>query len=119
MSMAKTKATTMAKTKATARAKAIKLMVNDNAFTEEWEEYAVGMKDTLSDLVAFIREDGEAYFQADGADLNELYVTTAVGLKSIPMKVKIAKLIQDGLISDGSHVLFHIRPWASKINARR
>jgi hypothetical protein len=119
MSMAKTKATTMAKLKATARAKAIKLMVKDNAFTEEWEEFAVGMKDTLSDLVAFIREDGEAYFQADGEDLYELYVTTAVGLKSIPMKVKIAKLIQDGLISDGSHVLFHIRPWASKINARR
>ena len=89
--MAKTKATTMAKTKAAARKKPIKLRVKCNAFDEGWEEYNVGMKDTLSDLVAFIFEDGEdgEYVRTDGEDLYEMYVRTAVGLKSIPMKIKM------------------------------
>ena len=110
--MAKTKATTMAKLKATARAKAIKLMVKDNAFTEEWEEFAVGMKDTLSDLVAFIRED-----EADGEGLSELCVTTVEG-KHIPTGVKIIKLIQDGFISDGSYILIQLGCWAAMMSAR-
>ncbi len=114
--MAKTKATTMAKLKATARAKAIKLMVKDNAFTEEWEEFAVGMKDTLSDLVAFIREDEEDA-QADGEGLSELCVTTVEG-KHIPKGMKIIKLIQDGLISDGSYILIQLGCWAAMMSAR-
>jgi hypothetical protein len=116
MSLAKTKATTMAKTKAAARAKPIKLRVIFNAVTEEWEEYDVGVKDTLSDLVALIKEDSDAweYVRTDGEDLYEMYVRRAVGLKSIPMKMKIAKLVKDGLISDGSHILFHVRQWPLK-----
>ena len=102
----------MAKTKAktNAKAKAIKLRVLDTptTFKEEWVECEVKMKETLSDLVAFIREDEEDA-QADGEGLSELYVTTVEG-KLIPMKVKIIKLIQDGWICDGAKLLIDAPP---------
>ncbi len=110
--MAKTKAKTKAK------AKAIKLRVLDTHMTckEEWVECEVKMKETLSDLVAFIREDEEDA-QADGEGLSELCVTTVEG-KHIPKYLKLVKLIQDGLISDGSYILIQLGCWAAMMSAR-
>jgi hypothetical protein len=113
MPMAKTKAKTKAK------AKAIKLRVLDTpmTFKEEWVECEVKMKETLSDLVAFIREDEEDA-QADGEGLSDLsYVTTVEG-KRISMKMKVAKLVQDGLISDGSSILIKVPLWPCLMKAR-
>mgnify|MGYP007013035095 FL=1 len=117
---AKAKAKAKAEAKAKAKAKTIKLMVKDTGYLDEcvaeFEEYEVQMNDTLSDLVAFIREDEEDA-QADGEGLSELCVTTVEG-KHIPKGMKIIKLIQDGFISDGSYILIQLGCWAAMMSAR-
>ncbi len=122
--MAKKKAKTKAKAKAPAarleprrtyclldRLAAIKLIVKDtipddgSVFEIGWNEYEVSLTETLSDLLDFITTGGE-----DAADGEDYYFTTLEG-KRIPMTVKIAKLMQDGLISDGSYILIQVRGW--------
>ncbi len=64
------------------------------------------MNETLSDLVFAFREEDSPSL----GEVTELYFTTLEG-KLLPMKTKVAKLMQDGLISDGSEVKIEVRLW--------
>ena len=92
-------------------AETIKLMVYDPCMPEV-SEYEMSMNHTLNDLVADFREEDSPSF----GEVTELYVTVKGEL--IPMKTKVAKLIQDGLISDGSYIVIQVRGWPSMILTR-
>jgi hypothetical protein len=82
----------------------IKLTVEDLFGFGEEGEVEVKMDQTLSDLAFFLREDGEDMRWISWGTLVELWFTTVDGTP-IPMNVTVAKLIQDGLISDGAKLL--------------
>ncbi len=62
------------------------------------------INETLSDLIACFREEDSPSL----GEVTELYFTTLEG-KLLPMKTKLAKLMQDGLISDGLEVKIQVR----------
>jgi hypothetical protein len=92
------------KAEAKAKAKAIKLRLDDPQGIGGEGEFEVKMDQTLSDLADIIREDDDDFIWSLWGLLEWMYFTTVEG-KLIPMKVTVAKLIQDGLISDGQKLL--------------
>ena len=87
-------------------AKTIMLKLDDPLFGDKECEFRLKMDETLSDLADGVRQ-GDDLFDIkwlSWGPLAEMWFTTVEGTL-IPMNVAVAKLIQDGLISDGAKLL--------------